>query len=924
MPHGTASRHRSPRRADSFGFAPDEGAVAQPMLVTATDICWWATILGVTVCFGGRAAIGQLIFVVGAGLTTGCWLLHQLLSKQPRYIWTGSEWLWCAGIAIGAIQLAPLPQDWLLWISPQVAKILPHGSFDRGGSNIFAEGWHQLSLAPHETTSGLVTFVAYALMFLVLAQRVQSTADVARMMCGVGLTVMAMASFATLQYLVCNGKYYWFYSHPYMSTDAAPLGSFTNRNHLAQFLALGVAPLIWWIFSRIQQRENDLVEARRLSEKWHFAVLTVLLAGLVATSLTALLTLSRGGCLSLLLVTFVTIGLFFRIGLASPKIVVALAVACVIVACAFYFNGYDSLASRFEHYAGRDDIWKANVAVARDFPVLGTGVGTHADAYQLKIESLLSQYNRVYTHAESGYLQVASETGIVGLVLALLFIGTGVWWCCGAIRRADALTGAPAVAVLASLLANATHSVGDFFWYTPSCMLLLLVQLVCACRLYQMTCKRPVSKEQKPSVSRSLTTGTIEPGSKCRGLTGRIPRLGALTALCGVLVLSAWMIQAKLPAALAEPDQMRAVTLAMKMREFYADDEEYRAAQREKRQATFRAARLNPHDSRLVEESAEAYVAWFNERQEMSENPLPLGQLRDAVKASQFESPEALQEWLGRAVGKNVKLLRVAIKTFRKALRESPLRAHSYIRLAELGFLESANEETESIYLHQASVLRPHHPEILFAVGREALLKGDLDRAMDSWRIAFESSPRMQGIIADLLAGQVTPEFFLEKLKPSWLSIAFLARAFTKAEREEEAHQMWVRFISEGRQRLKTDLPDAEYEATTLELHTAHLILNKPDDAIRLMTYSLKRLPYSFPVRLSLGRDLAAENRFIEAAEHLQWCAARQPDDAGLQQEADHAVKERLKSESAIQPRVGSVPRELQHPTLERASGAKD
>ena len=47
--------------------------------------------------------------------------------------------------------------------------------------------------------------------------------------------------------------------------------------------------------------------------------------------------------------------------------------------------------------------------------------------------------------------------------------------------------------------------------------------------------------------------------------------------------------------------------------------------------------------------------------QEQSENPLPLGQLRDAINASQFESSAAMHEWLDRAVGKNVKLLRIAM-----------------------------------------------------------------------------------------------------------------------------------------------------------------------------------------------------------------------------------------------------------------------
>ena len=369
------------------------------------------------------------------------------------------------------------------------------------------------------------------------------------------------------------------------------------------------------------------------------------------------------------------------------------------------------------------------------------------------------------------------------------------------------------------------------------------------------------------------------------------------------------MVWIKLPESLSEPDRMRYITIAVAGPEFYADEEDRRAAQLEKRQAAFRAVRFNPHDSRLQEQAAVAYVEWFNERQEQSENPLPLGQLRDAIKASQFESPEAMQEWLDRAVGKNVKLLRIATKHLRRALRESPLRAGSYVQLAELSFLDAVRDETESAYLKQAVALRPRDPEVLFAVGRHDLLAGEQDRAMDSWRVAFEHSRRFQGIIADLLAGQVTPEFFLEKLKPDWASIGLLAQAFARAGRGDESRQMWARFVSDGSQQLKTSQSDAEYQSAVLGLRAAHLALDERDEAIRVMTHGLKRLPYSFPLRQALGMDLSAENRFSEAAEHLQWCAARQPDDQGLQQAAARAIKERLKSETAIETRVGSVPR---------------
>ena len=65
-------------------------------------------------------------------------------------------------------------------------------------------------------------------------------------LCLASLASVAMMVFAQLQFLASNGKFFWVFDHPFMSTYTYPLGCFTNRNHLAQFLTLGTAPLIWW------------------------------------------------------------------------------------------------------------------------------------------------------------------------------------------------------------------------------------------------------------------------------------------------------------------------------------------------------------------------------------------------------------------------------------------------------------------------------------------------------------------------------------------------------------------------------------------------------------------------------------------------------------------------------------------------------
>ena len=67
---------------------------------------------------------------------------------------------------------------------------------------------------------------------------------------------------------------------------------------------------------------------------------------------------------------------------------------------------------------GRLTIWKETLHIVRTFPLLGTGVGTFADAmfaYQRTGRAVL------FNHAHNEYLQIATEGGI--LMLSLVFCG---------------------------------------------------------------------------------------------------------------------------------------------------------------------------------------------------------------------------------------------------------------------------------------------------------------------------------------------------------------------------------------------------------------------------------------------------------------------------------------------------------------------
>lgn len=883
-----SKRRRSSRRSSSRSGSASHGeqkfgtnvkATRQPILLIATDVCIWGTMIAVAIGFGGRMAMGQVALILGTTATAVCWMLYQLTSSEPRYVWTGSEWLWTAGILVGVAQIAPIPTDLMVKISPQIKQILPFW-FDPETSSVLPSAWHQLSLAPWESTAAVAVFVSYAIMFLIVAQRTRTIKDVEQMLCGCALASVAMMVFAQVQFMTTNGRFFWVYEHPYMTTETYPLGCFTNRNHLAQFMALGIGPLVWWLLRRLQQQQLDVEQRKGLPLALHSLCVSLLITCLVAIALTALMTLSRGGFLAIGIASFVALVMMYRVGLMSLRFAAAMFLVCGLTTSLFSFTKFEGLLSeRLEQETGREEIWAANVQVAKDFPILGTGLGTHADAYRLHIDKPKDD-GVEYTHAESGYLQIASECGVAGLAVLTLFIITSFWWCVGALWNQDTKVTSAAAAVMASLTANVLHAIGDFFWYTPLCMVMLGIQLACAMRAYRLT---------RQEAGRFV-------------FSFRLPRIVTAGALCSLVPLTIWMLDMRWGAALAEPHYHESLLLSRQDEKDLTEEEQNETSKQRIREVLL-AAKLNPRDARLQEMASESYTQLFDLKQLDSDNTMSLMMMRDAVKTSDFESVEAANEWLNRAAGANAKTLRQSAQALRRALVNCPLRAKSYVQMAELSFLDKhSDEKFQERCLMQSLKLRPKDAEIMYLVGKLSLQEGEVEKAMSYWRPAFERSDFAQERISLILAGQVEPEFFQKEFKLDAKALGVVASAFGLAGREYESHQVKRQFVRQAMTEARTMKPDEDLELLLVAARNACVDIEDSRAAVEVMSYAVKRLPQSYTIHYLLSIDLIGADRTADAAEHLKWCTTRRPDDVNLRRAATAAMTEHLKQNSAKLP----------------------
>ncbi len=243
----SAARHQPASREDSRSDIGDlTGNRVALWLLRAVDAGLMAVIFVVPLILGGRIALGQLALVALAVWVAVCWCLRQCLASEAAWVRSPTEPLLFAALALVGLQLVELPPAVLDLLSSNVYERLPLWAPDSDASATLGL-WTTLSLTPAATRDALIVLLAFVLICLTVVQRVRKVEDVERLIRWIALATLMMAGFALVQHFAGNGKYFWFYEHPYSEAKATVLGSFTNRNQFADFMAVGIGPMIWWV-----------------------------------------------------------------------------------------------------------------------------------------------------------------------------------------------------------------------------------------------------------------------------------------------------------------------------------------------------------------------------------------------------------------------------------------------------------------------------------------------------------------------------------------------------------------------------------------------------------------------------------------------------------------------------------------------------
>ena len=337
-------------------------------------------------------------------MTRAAAALAVLLSYAILTIWIDARWAWSltqcavfAGMALWAAgQLRrPSPVRVSPWLAPLCA----------------APVWGLLQLATRRTvyrwgtwnaTLNWATWLALFFLAMQVFQRPAARHWFLRfaMYFGFGLSVLS-----TVQMFTSGGKIFWLFPSGY--TDYV-MGPFVYRNQYAAFLEM-ILPIALWGALRDQRRAFA-----------NCAMAAAMLASVVAAASRA------GSVLMCAEVAAVLLAAYWR-GMAPARTIGrGLAAFGVMVVLFTAVTGWQALRQRLwepDPFAGRREFVRSSVAMLRDRPGMGFGLGNWARAYP---QYALFDEGAYVNEAHNDWLQWAVEGGAPFLAILLLLAAMAV------------------------------------------------------------------------------------------------------------------------------------------------------------------------------------------------------------------------------------------------------------------------------------------------------------------------------------------------------------------------------------------------------------------------------------------------------------------------------------------------------------------
>jgi O-antigen ligase len=314
-------------------------------------------------------------------------------------------------------QLIPIPAEVMKIISPKTYE-LRHTLAVTPSQSAIRNPYSTVSFLPFVTKVEFFKWLALSGFFLFLLFW-RFPGEGSQEMNHFVIVVFLMGIFESLY-----GMFRFFSGQQALSPNeiSSVTGTFINRNYFAGYLLMVIPLSMGFLLSRKSTRRIRIMDWRQ--KLFTLDGKTILIAfGVMVTILGLLLSASRMGILSLLL-SFTLISLFFKDPYGEKRFSKTSVLILSLAILWGVWIGLDTVIGRFfnvsEDFKWRWMLWGNTAEIIRDFPVLGSGLGTFGQIFTMYRSFHI---RNLVTHAENDFLQLASEVGLIGIgILFVLFV----------------------------------------------------------------------------------------------------------------------------------------------------------------------------------------------------------------------------------------------------------------------------------------------------------------------------------------------------------------------------------------------------------------------------------------------------------------------------------------------------------------------
>jgi len=374
-----------------------------------------------------------------------------------------------------ALQWIPLPAGWIGWLSPRAAEIQAGAAYLDPGRRM------TLSLDPNASFDFWLKTCAYALAFVLTLLLVRRRRRLLWLCSAIVAAGLLQAVYGSLMHLV--GVDITVLGTPILHSSAAS-GSYVNRNHLAGLLEMSLAVGIGLMIAQLEDKPQrnwktfvrDTAELL-LSAKAALRVLLVVMV--VALVMTRSRTGNTAFFASLLIAGVTALVLSRKAAPRGTVILIASLIAIDVLVIGTWF-GVERTLKRIEQTTLHQVEERADPSVyaARifdDYPVFGTGGGTFYTAFTRYRGRDIDAY---YDHVHNDYVQVLTETGVIGIALAgMAVLASYACALIALVRRRDSVARGVAFSAVMGITALGFHSAADFNLQIPANALIFTILL---------------------------------------------------------------------------------------------------------------------------------------------------------------------------------------------------------------------------------------------------------------------------------------------------------------------------------------------------------------------------------------------------------------------------------------------------------------